>query len=83
VQIEQLLYILEYIRTFFDYIVPYLRQIITFLDENVKPFIMILIDFFRNISNMLPEDLMSYFIILAVLMALGVIMNVFFEKEED
>ncbi|MHA1507026.1 MAG: hypothetical protein ACTSR0_07645 [Candidatus Asgardarchaeia archaeon] len=82
-QIEQLLYILEYIRTFFDYIVPYLRQIITFLDENVKPFIMILIDFFRNISNMLPEDLMSYFIILAVLMALGVIMNVFFEKEED
>ncbi|MHA1596517.1 MAG: hypothetical protein ACTSVF_00130 [Candidatus Asgardarchaeia archaeon] len=81
-QIEQLLYILEYIKTFFDYIVPYLRQIITFLDENVRPLIMVLIDFFRNISNMLPEDLMSYFLILAALMALGVVMNVVFEKEE-
>ena len=74
--------ILQELDTFFRYFALYSKSILDFIGKYVNPYLVKILDIFKQISAALPDNDISYIVILILFLALGIILNRFFEEEE-
>ena len=74
--------ILQSLDSFFRYFARYTKNILDFIGKYINPYLEEIINVFRRISNMLPNNDISYIAMLGVILAVGVFLNYFFEEED-
>lgn len=73
--------ILQELDAFFRYFALYSKSILDFIGKYVNPYLVEILDIFKQISDALPNNDISYIVILIIILGLGVALNRFFEEE--